>query len=265
MNSSALRFAHGLPEPFARRDMKEIRVLVWGENVHENKNATVRSHYPLGMHEAIAATVRQEVANSVVSTATLQEPEHGLTNARLSETDVLIWWGHLAHGEVQDEVAQRVCRRVLAGMGLIVLHSGHFSKVFKALMGTGCTLKWREATDKERIWNIMPAHPIMEGIGDYFELSREEMYGEFFDIPTPDELLMISWFSGGEVFRSGATWQRGHGRVFYFRPGHESFPTYHDANVKRVIANSVRWANPNFYREETCPNATPLEKLPVVE
>lgn len=242
--------------------MKSFNVLVWGENVHEHKNPVVRGHYPHGMHQTIAGAIRNQAMDSTVETATLQDPEHGLTAERLDRTDVLIWWGHLAHAQVSDAVVERVKKRVLEGMGLIVLHSAHYSKIFKALMGTTCSLKWREATDKERLWNILPGHPIAEGLGEYFELPAEEMYGEPFGIPTPDELIFISWFTGGEVFRSGATWYRGHGRVFYFRPGHETYPTYHHPEIQRVLANAARWARPTVRIADSVPNAQPLEPLP---
>jgi len=179
-----------------------------------------------------------------IRTATLDEPEHGLSQEVLESTDVLIWWGHMAHEEVQDEVVSRVQQRVLNGMGLLVLHSGHFSKIFRRLMGTSCALKWREQNDHERLWVVAPGHPIVQGIGEYIELEREEMYGEFFDIPQPETLVLVSWFSGGEVFRSGCCYTRGQGRIFYFRPGHETFPTYHHPQIQRILANAVRWAAP---------------------
>lgn len=238
-----------------------IDVVVWGEFRHEKRNAKVAAIYPDGMHETIAAFLRRDAALDV-STAWLDQPEHGLTEARLARTDVLVWWGHMAHGDVADAVVDRVQRRVLEGMGLIVLHSGHYAKIFKRLMGTTCSLKWRESTDKERVWNVAPHHPITAGLGEYFEIPAEEMYGEPFGIPQPDELIFISWFTGGEVFRSGATWQRGNGRVFYFRPGHETYPTYHDANVQRVITNAVLWARPTVNIPDHCPNSPPLEPLP---
>jgi trehalose utilization protein len=238
-----------------------IRVTVWGEFRHEKKNPKVAAIYPEGMHETIAGFLRTH-ADLAVGTATLDQPDHGLTAEVLDKTDVLIWWGHMAHGEVKDEIVARVKTRVLEGMGLIVLHSGHYSKIFKALMGTTCSLKWRESTDKERLWNVMATHPIAAGIGEYFEIPNEEMYGEPFGIPTPDELIFISWFTGGEVFRSGATWYRGHGRIFYFRPGHETYPTYHHAQVQQVIANAVRWARSTVRIPDVCPNAKPLEPLP---
>lgn len=242
--------------------MNSIHVLVWGENIHEHKNPVVRGHYPHGMHVTIAEAIRTGAPESQVETATLQDAEHGLTEERLNRTDVLVWWAHMAHDQVADVVVERVKRRVLEGMGLIVLHSAHYAKIFKALLGTTCSLKWREATDKERLWNILPSHPIAQGLGEYFEIPMEEMYGEPFGIPTPDELIFISWFTGGEVFRSGATWQRGHGRVFYFRPGHETYPTYHHPQVRVVLANAVRWARATVRIADSVPNAKPLEPLP---
>jgi trehalose utilization protein len=196
------------------------------------------------MHEAIAGHLRRS-SDLLVRTATLDEPQHGLTERALQATDVLIWWGHLAHDEVKDKVVDRVVERVLSGMGLVVLHSGHFSKPFKRLMGTSCDLKWREADDREILWVTRPGHPILDGIDDHFVLDGEEMYGEYFDVPEPQETILISSFTGGEVFRSGMTWTRGAGKIFYFRPGHETFPTYHDPNVLRVIENAARWAAPS--------------------
>ncbi|MBO7746915.1 ThuA domain-containing protein [Paenibacillus sp. MWE-103] len=218
-----------------------INVTIWNEFRHEKTNAKAAEIYPQGMHAAIAEGLNVQ---GEVRFATLDEPEHGLTEEVLNGTDVLIWWGHLAHHEVSDEIVERVYKRVLRGMGLIVLHSGHFSKIFRKLMGTSCDLKWREADEKERIWVVNPAHPIAAGIGEYIELPAEEMYGEHFDIPQPDELVMVSWFEGGEVFRSGCCYTRGSGKVFYFRPGHETYPTYHNPQVRKVIDNAVQWAAP---------------------
>lgn len=218
-----------------------IQVTVWNENRHEKMNAKVAEVYPHGIHEAIASQLKEYEYHT--HTATLDEPEHGLTGEVLANTDVLIWWGHMAHDEVADEIVERVHARVLEGMGLIVLHSGHYSKIFKKLLGTTCALKWREANEKERLWVVDPAHPIAAGIGEYIELQQEEMYGEHFDIPTPEALIFVSWFAGGEVFRSGCTYTRGQGRIFYFRPGHETYPTYHNKEIIRVIANAVKWAS----------------------
>lgn len=240
-----------------------MRVTVFNEFLHELENEVVSSIYPDGLHLTLAEALTS-LTGAEVRTATLREPEHGLSQAVLDATDVLLWWGHKAHDEVADEVAERVRRAVLAGMGLVVLHSGHLSKPFLRLLGSHGSLKWREADEKERLWNLAPAHPIMDGIGDYIELQQEEMYGERFDVPDPDELLMISWFQGGEVFRSLMTWRRGHGRVVYFRPGHETYPTYHHPEVQRVIANAARYAANRFRRDDSASPNTPvaLESVP---
>ena len=220
-----------------------IRVTVWNEYRHERESDRIKAVYPDGIHTAIAEGLHQHGFDSV-RTATLDEPEHGLTDAVLAETDVLTWWGHKAHGDVSDAIVERVHQRVLEGMGLIVLHSGHFSKIFKKLMGTTCDLLWREADETERIWVVEPSHPIAKGLGRYIELDKAEMYGERFDIPAPETLVFMSWFEGGEVFRSGCCYTRGLGRIFYFRPGHESYPLYYRDDIRRVIANAVRWAAP---------------------
>ena len=224
-----------------------IRAVVWGENVHEHTNQTVASIYPNGMHGCIAAALNED-PSITATTATLQEPEHGLTQDRLDNTDVLLWWGHAAHAEVSDAVVDRVADAVWGGMGLILLHSAHFAKIFKRLMGTPCSLTWREAGERERVWVTAPGHPIAAGLGDHFELEHEEMYGEPFSVPEPLETVFISWFHGGEVFRSGLTYRRGAGNIFYFRPGHETYPTYHDKTVRQVLRNAVRWAHPQTDR-----------------
>lgn len=236
-----------------------MRVTVWNEYRHEIEDEAIAEVYPKGMHAVIAEFL--QAAGYQAFTATLDEPEHGLTESVLAETDVLIWWGHIAHDEVADEIVEKVKTRVLEGMGLIVLHSGHFSKIFKSLMGTGCDLKWREAGERERLWVVDPTHPITEGLDSHFELEHEEMYGEHFDIPTPDELVFISWFQGGEVFRSGATFKRGRGKIFYFRPGHEEYPTYYNEHVQKVIVNAVKWATPGDKPKHQYGNVEPLEKL----
>jgi trehalose utilization protein len=219
---------------------RKLRVTVWGENVHEQKDPIVRSIYPAGMHTTIAEAIGEN-RRCDVRTATLQQPQHGLTKAVLEETDVLVWWGHAAHGKVNDRVVDRVLTRVWQGMGFIALHSAHYSKPFKRLMGTTCSLTWREAGEKERLWVCHPGHPIARGIDRYFEIPNTEMYGEPFAIPTPDENVFISWFEGGEVFRSGCTWKRGNGKIFYFRPGHEVYPIYHHPVVRQVLRNAVAW------------------------
>lgn len=245
--------------------MTFVRVTVWNEGRHEKKSSEIAAVYPQGIHGAIAESLAGQ-PDMLVRTATLDEPEHGLTDAVLAETDVLLWWGHMAHGDVSDAIVDKVQARVLEGMGLIALHSAHFSKIFKRLMGTHCSLIWRELGEKERVWTVAPGHPIAEGLGPYFEIPHTEMYGEYFDIPQPDELVFISWYPGGEVFRSGCAYYRGRGKVFYFSPGHETFPIYYQEEVRRVLANAVRWAAPvqlvGFRDLKQAPNARlPLEPI----
>ena len=219
-----------------------INVTIYNEFLHEKKDEVVKGIYPDGIHAVIANFLRAQPFVAQVTTATLEEPEHGLTQAVCDQTDVLIWWGHMAHEQVDEAIVERVYDRVLQGMGLIVLHSAHYSKIFKKLMGSSCGLRWREAGEKERLWVVDPSHPIAQGLGEYIELPETEMYGERFDVPDPDALIFISWFAGGDVFRSGATWRRGRGRIFYFRPGHETHPIYYNPEVQKVICNAVDWA-----------------------
>ncbi len=236
-----------------------IRVTVWNEYLHEVNQQEAAAIYPNGIHGCIKAFLETN-PKITVKTATLAMENHGLTEKILSETDVLIWWGHMAHDKVSDGTAQLVQKHVLAGMGLVALHSAHHSKPMKLLMGTTLNLKWRHG-DRERVWCINPSHPIAKGIPEQFVLEKEEMYGEPFDIPEPDETVFMGWFAGGEVFRSGVTFRRGKGRIFYFQPGHEEYPIYHDKNVQKVIENAVFWASGNSERTEiTCENPEPLEK-----
>ena len=236
-----------------------MNILIWNENRHEKLNEKVAEIYPEGIHGQLKSFIEEE--DVVVETATLDEENHGITKEKLANTDVLLGWGHLAHHEVSDEVVELIHERVLEGMGLVVLHSGHFSKIFKKLMGTTCDLKWREVGEKERMWVVQPSHPIVEGIGEYIEIEEEEMYGEHFDIPAPDELVLVSWFEGGEVFRSGCVYYRGQGKIFYFRPGHETFPTYYHEDVQKVIKNAGIWARPSTRSRSNYGNAKPLETL----
>lgn len=238
--------------------MEIIRVTIWNEFVHEQTHAEVARIYPAGIHQVLAEGMRAH-SELNVRTATLREPEHGLSQASLEQTDVLVWWGHAAHDQVDDSVAAHVQQRVLEGMGLVVLHSGHLSKPFKRLMGTSCHLCWREAGERERIWVINPGHPITKGIDRFIELESSECYGEPFGIPAPDEQVFISWFEGGEVFRSGNCWFRGSGRIFYFSPGHESYPIYHHPLVQRVIYNAIVWAQPQGTKAGV-PQHVPVEK-----
>ncbi|MFY9177493.1 MAG: ThuA domain-containing protein [Caldicoprobacterales bacterium] len=240
---------------------KKIRVTVWNEYRHEKRNEKVAQIYPKGIHGAIAEFL-QKYPDIETRTATLDEPDHGLGGDVLDDTDVLIWWGHTAHEEVKDEIVNKVYNRILDGMGLIVLHSGHASKIFRKVCGTNSDqLRWREIGEMERIWVIEPGHPIVEGLDEYIEIPHVEMYGERFDIPAPETLVFISWFEGGEVFRSGCCYTRGKGKIFYFRPGHETFPIYHQKEIQRVIYNAVRWAKPVDGPKPIFGNVEPLENI----
>ena len=236
-----------------------MKVTIWNENEHEKRDPRVCEIYPGGIHGFLASVLRDE--DIEVRTATMDQEECGLTEEILADTDVLVWWSHSWLHLVPDQIVRRVQKKIAGGMGLIVLHSAHFSKIFKRMMGTECTLKWRETDNKERLWTILPNHPIAEGVPETFALEAEEMYGEPFDIPTPDEVVFIGWFDGGEVFRSGCTWTRGNGKIFYFQPGHETNRAYHNEHVQRILKNAVRWACP--IRKNipiTCPEWAPLEK-----
>ena len=235
-----------------------MKVTVWNENKHEKEIPSILKMYPGGLHAYIASFLEEDDVE--VRTATLDDEECGLTEEVLAETDVLVWWGHMAHHLVPDEIVERVKKYVLMGMGLVVLHSGHHSKIFRALLGTTCNLKWRDNA-KERIWVVKPNHPIAAGVEETFVLEPEEMYGEPFDIPEPMETIFMGWFNGGEVFRSGCTWVRGNGKIFYFQPGHETNPSFLNANVQRIIKNGVRWACPvNKNIPLICPHFAALEK-----
>ena len=237
-----------------------MNVTIWNENVHERTEDAVRSIYPDGIHGALAAALADL---GTVRTATLEQPEHGLPPEVLESTDVLTWWGHAKHAEVDNRVVDRVHQRVLGGMGLLVLHSGHFSKIFTRLMGTTCSLAWRNSGDTELVWTVAPSHPIANDVPHPIVISEHEMYGEYFDIPAPDELVFLSTFSGGEVFRSGCCWRRGRGKVFYFSPGDQEYPIYSHPDIRRVLANAVQWARPEVETDFTPPRvqASPPPRL----
>lgn len=237
-----------------------INVLIWNEFLHEKQQENVAKIYPRGIHSQIGEALSRAEDISV-RLAALEDEEQGLSKETLAQTDVLIWWGHMAHDKVSDESVTRVVGRVNGGMGLVALHSAHHSRVFRALMGTTCNLSWRHG-DRERVWCAAPYHPIAQGVPRHFELSSEEMYGEPFDIPEAAETVFLSWFSGGEVFRSGVTFRRGAGKIFYFQPGHEEYPTYHNENVLKIIENAVRWAAPTARGDMTiqCTNPKAVEE-----
>ncbi len=221
---------------------RKIRVTVWNEFIHEKEDATVREIYPNGLHGCIGEFLKN--AGYEVTLAALCDPDQGLPDDVLNNTDVLIWWGHIGHDKVDDAIAEKVVNRVFNyGMGFIALHSAHKSKPFCKLVGTSGNLLWGD-NQKEIVWNILPSHPIAKGIPEHFILPVEEMYGEPFMIPQPDATVFTSWFEHGNVFRSGCCFLRGLGKVFYFQPGHESCPTYHNETIQKIIINAVEWAAP---------------------
>lgn len=221
-----------------------VSITVWNEAVHESTGnpASMATDYPKGMHGAIAEGLTELLPDATVRTAVLDDAEHGLSEEVLAGTDVLVWWGHIAHDRVADEVVERVYQHVVGGMGLIVLHSGHFSKIFIKLMGSTCSLLWRNEGERELVWTVNPTHPIAQGLPHPIVIPRQEMYGELFDIPEPDDLVFISSFTGGEVFRSGVTFHRGRGRIFYFSPGDQEYPVYQQPEIRQVLANASLWA-----------------------
>lgn len=234
------------------------RVLIWNEFAHEKTEEAVKKLYPNGIHNAIAEFLKTD--DIEIKTATLDDPDCGLTREVLDNTDVLIWWGHMKHNDVPDEIAMRVRDAVLEGMGMVFLHSAHHSKPFKFLLGTSCNLSWREDGDLERVWVCKPSHPIAQGLGRYFEIEHEETYAEPFDIPNPDELVFMGWYEGGELFRSGCCYNRGNGKIFYFQPGHESYPTFYNKDVQTVIKNAVRYVAPSYRAKLECPQVEKIKQ-----
>jgi len=219
--------------------MDEIRVLIWNEFIHERRDAEVKAIYPEGIHRALAKNLSGE--GFEITCASLDEPECGLPPGELESCDVLVWWSHIANDKIPDALAERIVARVKKGMGFIALHSARNSKPFILLNGTSCKARWREDGKKEIIWVVDPQHPIAAGLAESFELPHEEMYGEPMRVAPDSYPVFMSWFEGGEILRSGCCLERGKGRIFYFQPGHESFPAYYDANVLKVIANAIRW------------------------
>ncbi|GDX40551.1 trehalose utilization protein ThuA [Armatimonadota bacterium] len=242
--------------------MDKIRVLIWDEN----PSHAPKEIYPHGINGAIAEGLEALDPRIQATSINLDMAEQGCAEALLAEADVLFWWGHARHHEVTEETARRVFTNVHErGMGLVALHSAHYSKILQWVLACPGHLKggWREAepADTEEITVCAPRHPIAQGVSD-FTLDREEMYGSPFDVPPPQCVVLQSYFPlGGEYFPSGACWSvgrgktegftsgpgkgvgegEGAGRVFYFRPGHETYPTYYDPNVRQIMRNAAVW------------------------
>ena len=232
-----------------------INVLIFNEFKHEQSHERIKAHYPKGMHGALAEYLSKDPEINVECVTLFNENielndlESIITDEKLANVDVIMWWGHAHHEKVPDVVAQRVQRAVLGGMGAVFLHSGHHSKPFKLLMGTTCNVDWRIGNDKCRVWVTDPSHPIVAGVDRFIELDGEEIYCEPFGIPEPEKLLFINWYEGGEVFRSGGLWRRGNGQIFYFQPGHEEYPTYYNEQILTVIKNGVKFVRPVTKRD----------------
>ena len=238
-----------------------IKVTIWNEFRHEKKPGHLSGEiYPNGLHAALRDGLAAPDLD--IRLASLDEPEQGLPEALLDDTDCLVWWGHMAHGEVDDALVKNILKRIWSGMGLVVLHSGHYSKIFQAVNGTSCRLRWREIGESTRIWCADPSHPVAEGVPETFSLEHEEMYGEPFMLAPDAHVVFYSWFKGGETFRSGVALQRENGRIFYFQPGHETYRSYYDPNVLKVIGNAIRWTGTGIRRVyPSMKRAEPLEKV----
>ncbi len=235
---------------------EKIKVTVWNEGRHEKTNAAAKAMYPMGIHGTVKEFLDKD-AELEVRAVTLDDPDQGLPDSLLNDTDVLMWWGHMAHHEVNDALVEKIKNRVYnEGMGFIAMHSAHMSKPFRAIVGTSGQLSWGD-DQREIVWNLLPQHEIARGIPEYFDLGTEEMYGEPFRIPQPDELIFTSWYQGGNIFRSGCTFYRGIGKIFYFQPGHETCASFHNPNVQKILTNAVHWAAPKdlvIARPTTCPH-----------
>lgn len=245
--------------------MKKINVTIWNEYIHEREAGPVgeliRTIYPDGIHNALAKNLSAEDLN--ISAVSLDMPAQGLPDELLNYTDVLLWWGHVGHAKVDDALVEKIHSRILHGMGLIVLHSGHLSKIFRRVTGTQCRLRWREVGEKERVWTVDNSHPIAQGLPETFVIPNTEMYGEPFNIPDDGKIIFMSWYEGGNVFRSGVAFQRDAGKIFYFSPGHETYPIYYDENVLKVLNNAIRWATPaaGVVSDRITPQPEPPEKI----
>ena len=236
--------------------MSKLKVTIWNEFRHEKTKEAVKAIYPNGLHAVIGEFLGEDESLEI-RLAALDDPDQGLPDEVLEDTDVLIWWGHMAHKEVDDALVEKIRKRVYLGqMGFIALHSGHHSKPFKAIVGTNGNLQWGR-NQKEIVWNMSPGHPIAAGIPDHFLIESEELYAEPFYIPQPEELIFGAWFEDGFIFRAGCVFHRGAGRVFYFQPGHETCKSFFNPYVRRIIKNAVDYVKPNalgFTVEDKCPH-----------
>jgi trehalose utilization protein len=235
---------------------KKIRVLLWSEQTEP------RDVYPKGISGALADYFNK-LPGFEAKTATLNDPEAGLSDAVLSQTDVLIWFGHKKHNAVPDEAVDRVIKHVRErGMGFIGLHSAHYSKPLKKLLNASGS--WRSYVNHgkpEQMWIVLPDHPIAKGVND-FTIPKTELYAEPFQVPPPEAVIVEGTWESGHRSREVMTWTIGKGRMVYIRAGHEEYPIYFMPQMQRLVANSVEWAAwrtnapKNLKRREAGPAAT---------
>jgi trehalose utilization protein len=103
---------------------------------------------------------------------------------------------------------------------------------------------WRADGEPSHVTTLLPDHPIAQGLPARWDIPQTEMYDEPHHIPQPDAVVLEERWDKGEQFRSGCAWQIGKGRVFYYRPGHETYPIYRQQENLLVIENAARWAAP---------------------
>ena len=236
---SGLAVAGGLLLGTAGAAQKKRRVVVWSEGT------APKNVYPQDINAAIAEGLKPLKGWDIV-TASINDPDQGLPEDMLNSASVLIWWGHQKHGAVSDALVDRIVKRVRdGGMGFIATHSAHYSKPLKAILGTPCGWKYY-IDDGARVDLVVkaPSHPIALGVKN-FTLPHTERYGDPFEVPTPETVVFDGIYTlpngAAENAQQGMVWTVGKGRVFYFQPGHESYPIYFQDEIRHIFRNGVQW------------------------
>lgn len=226
-----------------------MRILIYNEGRDERNKPEVLTIYPKEIGGALSHIVSQIPNSEIIDILSMYNVKEKLTNNLLESVDLLLYWSHGGNSQFPDELAKLIQDHVLRGMGFVVLHSAIGSKPFKALMGTTCSIHYRH-DDFERMTCCNPLHPIAAGLPLHIELDKEESYGEYIDVPKPDDIIYLGWFDSGEVCRSVMTWTRGYGKVVFIQPGHETNSSYHNPYIQKLIVNSCIWASRSFFFEE---------------